>query len=513
MDIIEDDSNICPECKKQGLISDASNGIVVCELCGHVVLDNMIDPGAEWRAFDFKEFENKNRVGAPAKLSRYDKGLNTTIPNSNKDGRGNSIQLEKKRELYRLRKLDDKTKKTKSIKRNLLNAMTELERIGSQLGLSNQLKEFAAYIYRKVAHLSKGRSIEAVVLASIYLTGRMNNFLITINDLLNISTIDRKMIMRCYYLILNELRINLNTFSPISLIPKFADQLNLPESTQRSAVDILNVAKKYNILSGRSPASLAGGALYIAALKNGGHCTQSELSSVAGVSESTIRKRYKELIQYFNFEMKKVKENLELKNCDELIQTNIIYWGPPGSGKTANFKHLHNILKNDKITKGFSIDTSNGKTLWQDSLYVSFKFMLEDTKYGLIVNITTIPGIEGFAKARERMLYSADGVIFVADSHRDKMEENKISYNELIQFVKSNKIPLNIQLNKKDIKNAIDLNTFKIIFKLPLEDKYPDGSLVVYEVNALEGKNVVKCFRDLLFKTIFNYFHLNYVLV
>ncbi|MFX0012279.1 MAG: transcription initiation factor IIB [Candidatus Hermodarchaeota archaeon] len=297
--------NLCPECGNTNLISDESRGEIVCNICGLVLGQKIIDSGPEWRAFSSEEANKKVRVGAPTTLTLHDKGLSTMIGWKNKDAFGKSISPKMKAEVYRLRKWHVRTRTNKSIDRNLAYAMNELDRFSSQLNLSKDLKESAAHIYRKMAHknLIRGRSIEAMLIASIYLSCRLNSVPKTLDDFMEFALVDKKKIARCYRLILHELKINISVSSPINFIPRFCAELKLSGRTQNRAAELLKLAKKYHITAGKAPTGLAGAALYVAAIQEGERRTQKEISLAAGVTEATIRNRYKELVDHLRFEV------------------------------------------------------------------------------------------------------------------------------------------------------------------------------------------------------------------
>ena len=301
----QDNSNLCPECGNTDLISDLSRGEVICNLCGLVLNQRIIDNGPEWRAFSSDEANNKVRVGAPTTLTIHDKGLSTMIGWKNKDAFGKNISPRMKAEVYRLRKWHVRTRTNKSIDRNLAYAMNELDRFTSQLNLSRELKESSAHIYRKMAYknLIRGRSIEAMLIGSIYSACRLNGIPKTLDDFVEFASVDKKKIARCYRLILSELNINISVSSPTNFIPRFCAELNLSGRTQNRAAELLKLAKKYRITAGKAPTGLAGAALYVAAIQEGERRTQKEISHTAGVTEATIRNRYKELITHLNFEV------------------------------------------------------------------------------------------------------------------------------------------------------------------------------------------------------------------
>ena len=190
----------------------------------------------------------------------------------------------------------------------------------------------------------------------------------------------------------------------------------------------------------------------------------------------------------------------------EVLQFKVVYFGPGESGKTTNYFRLREKFDGVKLNSGYSIETTDGRTLWQDSIRLSFYLNLKNIKFNIITQIVTATGQERFLSTREYVLDGADGVVFVADSDPEQMEQNKRSFRELISFTRDKHIPYVIQLNKRDLKTAISLKEFKKELGLPKSEKYADNTLVVYPTVALEGDSVRKCFEDLMTQIIFNYF-------
>jgi len=195
-----------------------------------------------------------------------------------------------------------------------------------------------------------------------------------------------------------------------------------------------------------------------------------------------------------------------LNALKEVFQFKIVYWGPGESGKTTNYFRLREKFDGVKLNRGYSIETTDGRTLWQDSVRLSFYLNLAEIKYNIITQIVTATGQERFLSTREYVLDGADGVVFVADSDPNKMEQNKRSFRELTSFTVDQNIPYVIQLNKRDLENPISIEAFKKELGLPKFEKYEDGTQVVYPTVALEGKSVRRCFEDLMVQVIFNFF-------
>lgn len=179
------------------------------------------------------------------------------------------------------------------------------------------------------------------------------------------------------------------------------------------------------------------------------------------------------------------------------FQLKIIYWGPGESGKTTNYNQLRLVFSEYLLTRGFSIETTTHRTLWNDSIHLGFPLK---TNIFLEINVTTATGQERFLSTREYILQNADGVIFVADSDPSKMDENKRSFEELLVYTSDLDLPINIQLNKRDLPNAISITNFRKSMQLPESEKDREGFPLIYEAIASEGEGVKECFLDMIQK-------------
>jgi len=195
--------------------------------------------------------------------------------------------------------------------------------------------------------------------------------------------------------------------------------------------------------------------------------------------------------------------NITLK---EVLQFKIVYWGPGESGKTTNYFRLREKFDGIKLNRGYSIETTDGRTLWHDSVRLSFYLNLEKVKFNVVTQIVTATGQERFLSTREYVLDGADGIVFVADSDPKKIEQNKRSFRELISFTSGQNVPFVIQLNKRDLEGAISENEFKKELGLPKFETYEDGTKVLYPTVAIEGDSVRKCFEDLIVLVLLNFF-------
>jgi transcription initiation factor TFIIB len=267
--------------------------------------DSMVNEGPEWRAFTPTEKDSRSRVGVPLSFAVHDKGLTTMIGRVGRDAFGRKIPMDTKLQMLRLRKWQIRSRVHSSVDRNLAQAMAELDRLSDKLHIPPSIKEKAAVIYRKALEkgLVRGRSISAITAASLYAACRMTQTPRTLREISSQSPIDKKDIARCYRLMLRELDIQMPKPEAQLRVPKIAAKVGVGEKTQQTAVDILRRATKLRTTAGKDPMGLAAAALYIACVMCDEKRTQKTIADAAGVTEVTIRNRYKGLKEALDLEI------------------------------------------------------------------------------------------------------------------------------------------------------------------------------------------------------------------
>ena len=300
--IAADELMHCPECNSTELREDSQRAEIYCSNCSTVLDENLIDRGPEWRAFNQEQRNARARTGAPLNFAVADKGLSTLIDWKNKDAGGRNLSENSVADMYRMRKLHKRCMIANSRQRNLAYALSELHRNCSKLGIPKKTKTEAALIYRDAAknQLIRGRSIDGMVAASLYIACRRFNIPRTLDEVSEVSNIPKKQIGKNYRFLCRELGIKLKPTSPADYISRFASKLGLSGEIQAKAVEIINMAIDKGLSSGKGPAGVAAASLYISSVLFGERKTQSEIADVAGVTEVTIRNRYKELSEKIN---------------------------------------------------------------------------------------------------------------------------------------------------------------------------------------------------------------------
>ncbi|MFW9911754.1 MAG: transcription initiation factor IIB [Candidatus Thorarchaeota archaeon] len=297
---IDSNSFLCPECSGNHVIQKRRTGERVCAQCGLVVSEKQIDSGPEWRAFTAEERRARARTGAPTRYTIHDKGLSTTIDWRNRDSSGRKLSAKRRSEIHRLRKWQIRSRIHNSKERNLIQALTELDRLASQLQLKKSVKDLAAMIYRKalIRRATRTRPIDATVAAAIYAACRLREIPQSLKEIAKQSRIDWKKIGRHYRLLARRMNLKMPVPNPMNYVPKILSELNLPGSMQETVLEILQEAKENpGLVTGKDPRGLAAAAIYIASILTDNRVTQRNIARASGVTEVTVRNRYKELVR------------------------------------------------------------------------------------------------------------------------------------------------------------------------------------------------------------------------
>jgi transcription initiation factor TFIIB len=294
---------VCSECGSSSLLRDYDTGELVCQSCGYVISSTLIDQGPEWRAFDQEQRDKLPRVGAPVTWTIHDKGLSTIIGWQDRDASGHRLSPEERARLYRLREWQRRSKVSDSAQRNLAHALSEISRITYKLNLPRNVTETASMIYRHALQrqLVRGRTIQSVAVASIYMACRQCSVIRTLEEVAIAATITKKEAARNYRFLLRELNPEVPQVNPQGYMSKIVSKLSLTGETEMLAISILRTASKLKLTNGRGPSGISAACIYISSQIMNEHWTQGDIAKAAQVTEVTIRNRYKELAQKLNF--------------------------------------------------------------------------------------------------------------------------------------------------------------------------------------------------------------------
>jgi len=139
------------------------------------------------------------------------------------------------------------------------------------------------------------------------------------------------------------------------------------------------------------------------------------------------------------------------------INFKVVFYGPGLSGKTTNIKYIYNKVKNENKGKLVSLATETERTLFFDFFPLELGTIRD---YKVRFHLYTVPGQIYYSASRKLILKGVDGLVFVADSQRERFEANIESINDMLENMQEYKIsfdtiPYILQLNKRDLPNVM----------------------------------------------------------
>lgn len=176
---------------------------------------------------------------------------------------------------------------------------------------------------------------------------------------------------------------------------------------------------------------------------------------------------------------------------DRELTAKIVYYGPGMCGKTTNLQQVHAKMREDLRGKLVSIATETDRTIYFDLLPMNLGKIAGMT---FTVRVFTVPGQIYYAETRRLVLQGADGVVFVADSAKDKLKENIESLKDLKKNLLANKldwetIPMVIQYNKRDLPGALPVAA--------LDRALNERKVKTFEAVAMTGEGVLETLRGI----------------
>jgi len=298
---------ICPECRDPvpNLVEEFGAGDVVCGTCGLVLGDRIVDTRSEWRTFANDEGDDPSRVGAASDpLMEGMEQLDTVI--SFRDG-GSGIAKELQRAASR-----SAGGGSGRGERNILTAFRDISTMCDSFSLPKTISDIAKQLYKRADEekLLRGKPLDAVIAACIFIACRKARVPRTFREICNLTHVPKKILGQCYKTLEQAFNLaagngaghSVNGLSPHGsqvnngpedLLSRYINHLDLPPNVLSVCRDIIVAAREHGIADGRSPVSIAGGAIYFTCHLLGKVKPARDISAVAGVSEGTIKLVYR----------------------------------------------------------------------------------------------------------------------------------------------------------------------------------------------------------------------------
>lgn len=179
------------------------------------------------------------------------------------------------------------------------------------------------------------------------------------------------------------------------------------------------------------------------------------------------------------------------------IHCKIVYYGPSLGGKTTNLQWVYQHTAQEQRSKLVALNTDIERTLFFDFLPLNIG---EIRGYKTRFHLYTVPGQVIYDASRKLILKGLDGVVFVADSQAERMEENIQAFRNLERNLEAQgydirEVPLVIQYNKRDLPSAASMKELRANLNLYNSPEF--------EATASEGKGVIESLKTVS-KSIIN---------
>ena len=309
MNIVEPQS--CPECKST-LVDDMQNGEIICSGCGVVVADQIADFGPETISSNLEDKMKLARATGQTTYSQHDLGITTEISLGTKDFSGKTINHEVANQMHNLRKWQQRIRVSSPRERRLANVLAKMGETCDGLNLSKNVLETASMIYRNLdGHVDvKGKSVVSITAATIYMACKQCAVIRSLEEICRGMYTAKdvksktKLAARYYRIMVMEMgQFTAPVVTMDKYISKIANMTQTEVRVERLALEIAEKTKDSSISDGKAPNGIAAAYLYVASVLLGQNILQRDVSSVAGVTEVTIRNRCKEILTSYKLKI------------------------------------------------------------------------------------------------------------------------------------------------------------------------------------------------------------------
>ncbi len=282
----------CPQCGSEDLIVDYEKAELVCNKCGLVIDENLVDiPDlfVDSKESDIRSIKRKNRAIKNELLVSTSRTINDF----------DEYILDRNETLRkRLRKMQkDALKIDLRVKYPFLSY--DLNKICSKLNLQKNIQDITYKFLRNVLdeELDRGISLSVLIPASIYINCRQYNVCRTLDEIAKVSEVDKKEVEEACNSLVNELNINLPPISIIDFVPRFAYEIDYSEDVLFLSTDIIGMAIEKGFVTNENPIEVAVTSLYIASVLLNEKKPQEEVEGITNITEDTILKLYDQFIE------------------------------------------------------------------------------------------------------------------------------------------------------------------------------------------------------------------------
>lgn len=292
------------------LVDDIQNGEIICSGCGMVVDDQIADHGPETVSSNLEDKMRLARATGQTTYSQHDLGISTAISISAKDFSGKSINYKVASQMHTLRKWQQRVRVSSPKERRLANVLTKMNDICDSISLPKNVLETASMVYRNMDGRVevKGKSIISIAAATVYMACKQCDVVRSLEEICRGICAPKevksktKLAARYYRIMVMEMgQVTAPVVSMDKYISKIANMTRTEVRVTRLALEIAEKAKNSSVIDGKDPNGIAAAYLYVSSVLLGQNILQKDVSTIAGVTEVTIRNRCKEILTSHKF--------------------------------------------------------------------------------------------------------------------------------------------------------------------------------------------------------------------
>ena len=176
----------------------------------------------------------------------------------------------------------------------------EIYRITEALKLPDDIAKTAFSLYcglrtTRYYNPSLKSLLDADAAALVYIACRLNHICVRYWNIVGVCKVDMKKVTKRLRYLMRKIKVDYRC-GVFNFVLKYANELELPEEATQLAVKLAKKVEECKIHGGKDPSSVATAIIYLTSLMCGIKITQRDLAIKTGVTETTIRKRYKEIL-------------------------------------------------------------------------------------------------------------------------------------------------------------------------------------------------------------------------
>jgi transcription initiation factor TFIIB len=180
---------------------------------------------------------------------------------------------------------------------NLKDAFIELHSLKDKLGLPQTIVEKTTYIYRKaqMKGFVRGRTVRVVLDAALYIACRESGIPKTLKEIAGANNVKHKILAKSYRMLITELDMKIPIVDPTKCVTTVSNKANVSEKSKSKATDIICRINRNEMTGGKDPMGIAAAVIYLVCQRAGERRSQPVIAQAAGITEMTLRNRYKDI--------------------------------------------------------------------------------------------------------------------------------------------------------------------------------------------------------------------------